>query len=120
MTIPLIESRSVPFVDDGKGGTVARFQIKPNVFGETWVITRVVVSTTSVGDNQGTSHFYMYLNQESPSALLDATYNGDQDVNELVSPLNMQNLDTLIGVWTGGALGAICTAIISGTKDTGR
>lgn len=117
MRISLQTSITATFGADSAGGTVARTQIGPTVYGSEWDIKRVVVSTTSSGLN-GSSRFYMYLNSESPSALLDGTYSGDQDVNE--TSLHLRTGDNLICVWTGGDDGAIATAIIIGEVETGR
>lgn len=116
-TIPLYESASAKFVDDGNGGTVARVTLSPQRFGSKWTVTRIVVSTTSSGNN-GSSQFRIYRNSEQPSAMIDGTYSGDQDVDE--TNFTVQTMEQLICVWTKGDLGTEGTVVITGTIDTGR
>lgn len=116
-TIPLNVSVTAAFIDDGNGGTVARVETAPTVYGSTWHVRRIVVNTTSSGIN-GSSVFKLYRVNEQPSNMVDGTYSGDQDVDE--TQFGLMALEKLIFVWTGGDLGAIATAVISGEVDTGR
>lgn len=114
-TIPLLQSASSPYVSDGAGSTVARISLGPTVFGETWHVTQITCATTSAVRS---STFSLYKNTESPYAYLDGSQSGDNDASNTV--VDMLNLDRLIGVFRGGSLGAICTMVLAGTKNTGR
>ena len=108
---PLYTSASAAFIDDGNGSTVAQCSVSPQVFGVTWTVKRIVISTTSSGLN-GSSRFFLYLNSIGPSTLIDGTYSGDQDFSE--TQLEVNTLDTLIAVWTGGDIGSIAQINVSG------
>lgn len=116
MKIPLIASASATFVDDGTGtgGTIATAYLSPQVYGVSWTIKRVVVYTTSSGVN-GSSRFFLYRNNTSPSSILDSTYSGDSDTSE--TDLLLNTLDTLVAVWTGGDLGTVAQINVTGEQE---
>jgi hypothetical protein len=103
---------SAQFVDDGAGSTVARGITGPTVFGTSWELDTVSVSTTSTA--LLSSVFSLYVNTESPSGFRGGTYSGDRDTD--TSPnISAGNLDRLIFVWTGGTLGTWATGTLTGT-----
>lgn len=93
---------------------VARASIGPSVYGAKWHVDRIVVSTTSVLPSTCT----VYRNVEAASAQLDHTRTGNADTSE--TSLDVPSPDALIFVWLGGTPGAVATAVISGTLNTGR
>lgn len=111
MKIPLMTSASVTLDSTGYG----QCSLSPTVFGSTWNVTRISISTSS--GPSGTL-FYLYRNQVNQNAQIDSSYSGDQDTSE--TNIDLQTLDSLIGVWKNGKAGAVATMVITGTNDTGR
>lgn len=106
-TRPLDTSSSATF--DASG--IARLRIGPQVFGESWRIRRMVVSTTSVNDTD----VRVYLNAEMDSRLIAGSFSGDRDFNE--TDVTLQTLDQLIVVWVSGTPGAVATFVLQGTRE---
>jgi hypothetical protein len=116
MPTPLNTSVNPQFISDGAGGTIARAETGPQVFGTRWEIDSVAISTTST--ELVSSIFNMFVGSDSPSGFRGGSYSGDKDVDS--SPnIVLQNLDRLICIWTGGTLGSYATAVITG-KVVGR
>ena len=115
--LPLQASQSASFVADGQS-SIARVWIGPSVAGTKWMIKRITVSTNSPGVLDGASRCRVYLNTETPTALIGGTYSGDQDTNE--TDVKLYETDKLIVVWTGGDIGSIATVFVQGEYDTGR
>lgn len=108
MTIrPLNISRNATV--DSTGAAIAR--LGPQVYGESWRVRRMVVFT----GQQVVSQARVYLNGVIPTNLIAGTYNGNQDFNE--TDLTLQNLDTLICVWSGASIGDVAVFSLQGTAD---
>lgn len=107
MDIPILQSITDTFDADG----IARASTGPTVFGTKWEVTRLVTSTTSVADTT----LKVYLNSETPSALVDSTYLANNDVSETNS-IMLATLDKLVFVWEGGTPGAVATGIVTGMQ----
>ena len=90
---------------------IARVRLGPKVFGDTWRVRRMTVSTDSVDDTD----VKVYLNSEIATRMVAGSYSGNRDFNE--TDLTLQTLDTLICVWDSGTLGAHADFIIQGTKE---
>jgi hypothetical protein len=114
MQTTLSVSASATFISDGAGGTVARVTLSPTVFGTEWDVKRMSVSTTSVAQTT----LRTYRNIETPSAFIDGTSKANANISNM--EIHLQTLDKLIFVFTGGDIGAIATAIVDGTYETGR
>jgi hypothetical protein len=98
------------FGDDG----FARVFIGPRVYGETWRVRRMTVSTDSASDTDAR----VYLNNEIPSRMVAGSYSGNRDFNE--TDITLQTLDTFIVVWDGGQPGARADFLIQGTTERVR
>ena len=109
-TRPLNVSRNA--TADANGRAVAR--LGPQVFGETWHVTRMVVFTVTSNNSEAR----VYLNAEQPSSLIGGTYAGEQDFNETV--VDLATLDTLICVWNAVPVGDIAVFSLQGTTSSGR
>ena len=109
--LPLVATVNVTFDANGNGSVY----IGPQVYGETWDIKRISISTSS---GPAATRFYLYLNTIQPSAQIDSTYSGDQDTSE--TNIHLQTLDKVYGSWTNGVVGAVGTMVVTGTKNTGR
>ena len=107
MKRPLNASRSATVLPSG----TAEARLGPQVYGETWHITRMVVYTTS----QANAEARVYLNGILPTNLIAGTYSGEQDFNETVVDLN--TFDTLICVWSNGNPGDTATFSLAGTTE---
>jgi hypothetical protein len=90
---------------------IARLFMGPKVFGETWRVRRMTVTTDSVGDTDAR----VYLNSEIPTRMVAGTFTGNRDFNE--TDITLQNLDTFIVVWNGGTAGARADFLIQGIKE---
>lgn len=108
--IPLATSAQAVFTAAG----VATATLAPTVFGSSWNVERIIISTTSAL----ASKFTVYKNVISPAGQLDSTDSGNGDTDE--TSIDLQTLDTLYFVWSGGTPGARATVSIYGTMDTGR
>lgn len=106
-TRPLDTSVNTLFGANG----VARLRIGPQVFGESWRIRRMVVSTDSTSDTD----VRIYLNAEMDSRLVAGSYSGNRDFNE--TDMTLQTLDTLIVVWVEGSPNANASFILQGTRE---
>jgi len=93
---------------------IARATIGPQIYGTKWLVDRINVTSTSVLSSQ----CRVYLNAEVDTALFTGTYSGNQDSDD--SDFTMDTLDKLIFVWSGGTVGAVATAIVTGKIETGR
>lgn len=104
-TRPLDTNRSAIFGATG----VARLEIGPVVFGETWRVRRMTVTTGSLANTDAR----VYLNAEIDSRMVAGSYSGDRDFNE--TDVTLQTLDKLIVVWVDGTPGAIASFLLQGT-----
>ncbi len=91
---------------------IARAAVGPQKFGTTWNVKRIVTNADSKCELR------VYRNSESPNALLDATYTGEQDINE--TDITLATLESLVFVWSEGIPGKNAIGIITGTQDDGR
>lgn len=113
MKIPLAESASGVFNAAGK----VTVSMGPAVYGSSWSIDRASVSSTSLLDSECS----MYRGLESPNTLIDGTSSGNGDTNDVAgNPILVSYGQVVVFVWTGGTPGAIATAVLDGTKETGR
>ncbi len=112
---PLYVTQSAKFINDGKGGTIARTSMAPTIYGVTWKIKRVVTTTTSI---DGQSEFRLYKNTESDANLIDGSYSGNQDSADIEIPVG--TLDNMICVWINGDLDSFATVTFTGEVDNGR
>ncbi len=106
--IPLSAQANATFNAQG----IARAIVGPQRFGTTWNVKRIVTNATSKCELR------VYRNSESPNALLDATYTGEQDINE--TDILLVTLESLVFVWSQGIPGQTGIGIITGTQDDGR
>ena len=91
---------------------VARVRLGPQVFGETWRVRRMTVSSSSPA---GETDARVYLNSEIATRMVAGSYSGNQDFNE--TDVTLQTLDTLIVVWNGGTPGARADFLLQGLKE---
>jgi hypothetical protein len=105
-TRPLDTNRTAMFNAAG----VARLEIGPVVFGETWRVRRMTVSTSSTANTDAR----VYLNAEIDTRMVAGSYSGDRDFNE--TDITLQNLDKLIVVWVDGTPGANASFLLQGTS----
>lgn len=117
-TIPLDTAASATFVDNGNGSSVATVQLGPAVYASTWHVRNTLITTNSTQQQFGVSTFTLYRMNQSPSSMIDGSYSGDQDTSDTAYSLSFGQ--TVIGVWSGGDIGAIATLTLSGTVETGR
>jgi hypothetical protein len=103
---PLDTNRTAVFNAAG----VARLEIGPVVFGETWRVRRMTVSTSSAANTDAR----VYLNAEIDTRMVAGSYSGDRDFNE--TDITLQNLDRLIVVWVDGTPGANASFLLQGTS----
>lgn len=116
---PLYQSVTAQFVDDGAGGSVARAQLGPTVYGIDWRVQSIVTTTSSTQTQYGSSQLIVYQGQESPTSQLFGSYSGDNDVAS-GDEYYVMNLDRLVFVWTKGDIGSFATAIIRGVVEDAR
>jgi hypothetical protein len=105
-TRPLDTNRTAVFNAAG----IARLEIGPVVFGETWRIRRMTVSTSSTANTDAR----VYLNAEIDTRMVAGSYSGDRDFNE--TDITLQTLDKLIVVWVDGTPGANASFLLQGTS----
>lgn len=105
--LPLDTNRTVVFDSSG----TARITIGPSVYGETWRVRRMTVTSDSAADSDAR----VYLNAEIDSRLVAGTWSGNRDFNE--TDITMQTLDRFICVWTGGTPGARASLLLQGVVD---
>lgn len=108
MQRPLDTNASASFDSTG----VARVRIGPKVFGETWRVRRMTVSTSTTG---GETDARVYLNSEIATRMVAGSYSGNQDFNE--TDITLQTLDELIVVWQGGTVGTRADFLVQGLKE---
>lgn len=77
--------------------------------GVDWTVTRVSIRVSS---NVKEPVFRLYRGAVSDSEFLEGSYSGSQDSSDSVHEL--QAAQPLIGVWTGGDVGATATMSVSG------
>jgi hypothetical protein len=104
-TRPLDTNRTAQFNSAG----VARLTIGPTVYGESWRIRRMTVTSDSTAD----SDVRVYLNAEIDSRLVAGSWSGNRDFNE--TDITLQTLDRFIVVWVGGTPNANASFLLQGT-----
>jgi hypothetical protein len=104
-------SGTASFISDGAGGTVATVQMGPQRYGENWSVNSSSISTTSALPTS----CRMYRNMVSPSAFLDGTASANLNVSNV--PVELQSLDKLIFVFTGGTMGSAATVVLNGSVN---
>jgi hypothetical protein len=107
IAIPLDTNRTVIFDSSG----IARVIIGPTVYGETWRVRRMTVSSDSAADSDAK----VYLNSEVDSRLVAGSFSGNRDFNE--TDITMQTLDRFICVWSGGTPGARASFLLQGVSE---
>lgn len=98
---------SASAVFDGSGTAILR--LGPQVYGHSWTVSRLVISTGSTLPTK----CRIYLNNVVDSRLVAGSYSGNRDFDETTLPLF--NLDILIAVWTGGTPDSYATLNVQGT-----
>jgi hypothetical protein len=110
-TLPLDTNRTVTFDSTG----TARIIIGPSVYGETWRVRRMTVTSDSAVESDAR----VYLNAEIDSRLVAGSWSGNRDFNE--TDITLQTLDRFICVWTRGTTGARASLLIQGiVENRGR
>lgn len=104
---PLDTNRTVKFDSTG----TARIIIGPTVFGESWRVRRMTVTSDSALDSDAR----VYLNAEIDSRLVAGTWSGNRDFNE--TDITLQTLDRFIVVWVNGTPNANASFLIQGTTE---
>lgn len=104
---PLDTNRTVTIGADGTG----RIAIGPTVFGESWRVRRMTVTSDSVADSDAR----VYLNAELDSRLIAGTWSGNRDFNE--TDITLQTLDRFIVVWVGATVGAHASLLLQGVTQ---
>ena len=99
-------SRTVTF-DSSGGGTD---YVKPNGARESWQISYISVSSTSV-DSVPTIRFYR--GSVIPSNFVTGTFSGTLDVDSIPN-IELRTGEPLIGVWEGGDVGSTGTFHVEG------
>lgn len=105
----LLESRSDAF---SAGGLVAEVRLGPRVYGETWLIKRITVATTSVADTTAR----VFLNSAIPQNLIDTTEQGNSDISDN-SEIELGTTENIIVRWNGGDPGSIATCVVYGVTE---
>jgi hypothetical protein len=116
---PLDTSVSATFISDGAGGSVARAEIGPKVFGTMWRVKSVATQTTSTLADFGSSQLLVYQDYESPSRYLFGTFSAENDTAS-GDETPLETLSKLILVWTKGDIGSIATATVRGIVEEQR
>jgi hypothetical protein len=116
---PLDLSITATFISDGAGGSIARAQVGPSVFGTIWHVTAVATQTTSDTTQFGSSQLLVYQDTESPSRFLYGSFNAESDVAS-GDETTLMTLSKLLFVWTKGNIGATAIAIVRGTVEDAR
>lgn len=106
-TWALDTSRSAKF--DAAG--IARLFIGPMVFGETWRVRRMTVSSDSPADTDAR----VYIGLENDSRMVAGTWSGNRDFNE--TDITLMTLDQFIVVWEGGTPNSNATFLLQGTTS---
>jgi hypothetical protein len=104
---PLDTNASVVFDSTG----TARLIIGPTIFGETWRVRRMTVTSDSDSDSDAR----VYLNAELDSRLVAGTWSGNRDFNE--TDITLQTLDRFIVVWVGGTPGKRASFLVQGVTE---
>lgn len=73
--------------------------------GELWMIERIVVITTSAAATTAE----IYNTSERDDRLREFTPNGNADVADMASPMQLRSGEQLLVVWSGATAGAIAT-----------
>lgn len=103
---PLDTNRTGVFDANG----IARVTVGPTVYGESWRVRRMTVTSDSALDSDAK----VYLNSEIDSRMVAGTWSGNRDFNE--TDLTLQTLDRLIVVWVNGTPNAHASFLLQGTK----
>jgi hypothetical protein len=92
---PLSVSRQTTFpgVADADTNFRARVSVGPDVYGTTWIVNRIAVSSDAPVPTQA----FFYRNQETATAQRDATYSGNSDSDD--TDLTLQIGERIIIVW---------------------
>ena len=106
-TRPLDTNRIAVFDSAG----TARLTIGPTIFGETWRVRRMTVTSDSLSD----SYARVYLNAELDSRLVAGSWSGNRDFNE--TDITLQTLDRFIVVWVGGTPGRHASFLVQGVTE---
>lgn len=104
----LVQSDDATFDANG----IALVRLGPKVYGETWLITRMVVTTTSV--LQTTAR--VFLNAPIRQNQIDSTPTGNDDISD-DSSIELGTTEALIFRWTGGTPATVATAVVYGTTE---
>lgn len=106
----IIKSGRVTAGSDG----IATTQLGPERAGESWVVKRMSVTSTSV---TLVPTCKVYRGRVVPSAIIDGTYTGTFDINDLSSPIQLLPGDILTAQWTGSDVGSTCVFTLEGTSS---
>jgi hypothetical protein len=87
----------------------------PGKFGESWEVTTLAASSTSILESQ----LRVYRGVESDSAQVASTYSGNSDTAG-GNTIQVPGQDKLVFVWSGCTPGATCTCRIEGTLNSRR
>jgi hypothetical protein len=89
---------------------MARVVVGPGRSFERWRITNTAISTTSAASTA----FKLYRGpSEVPTNLIDlSNHNGNGDVSDSI--IDLSPGEKLLGVWTGGDVGASATITVTG------
>lgn len=112
MILPLETQVEATIGADGS----ARVSLGPVIYGTTWKVARVVVTTTSTSATQ----FRLYRNSVAPARQVDSTFRGNDATSEESPPIPLYYGENLIGVWSLGTPGATARMSLYGDVDTGR
>lgn len=95
MNRPLSVSRQTTFpgVADADTNFRARLSVGPDVYGTTWHIDRIIVASDAPVQTKA----YFYRNSETNSGQRDATFSGNNDVDD--TDLDLQIGERIIIVW---------------------
>lgn len=106
MSYSLFQSERATFDANGE----ARVTVGPQRAFERWRITNTAITTTSTN----VTAFKLYRGVTAiPSNLIDlSNFNGNDDVSDSV--IELPAGEKLLGVWTGGTVGALATITVSG------
>lgn len=105
-----LASVSAQFVSDGVGGTVCRAVASPTRAGISWEIDNI--STTVSPPSVPSSRLKTYRGPESSTTYIEGTFTADNDNSDTKHTLGPT--DFLTFVWTGGSIGAVATATLTG------
>lgn len=106
MEYRLQESRTATLDSNGAAVVIG---VGPVVYGETWKVERISVSTTS------RCKFTVHRGDPtSPTTQIDGTVRGDLDTSE--TNITLLNGESIAFKWSNGAAGAVGTVVIEGTR----